>query len=175
MRVGIRRARASDIATLDALAQRAVAEIGRAFYSRRQIVRAVNRMASVDSRLIADGSLYVAELGDTIVGCIGWTPGGSLLPARAGLVEEDLTAEPGSAVLRSLFVEPAHAGRGVARSLFRRCKSDAAKAGFRRMEALASAAAKGPCRRFGFARSRAVRLRFDDGLELVSYHMTLDL
>lgn len=164
----------ADLEALNALARRAVAEIGSRFYTRRQITRAVS-IAHIDPELIGYGTLYVARAADDIVGCGAWSRGGVLVSAGAGILCGQRVASPGSAVLRSLFVQPRHTRQGIASSLFRICLDGAATAGFRRMETLASAAARVPCLRFGFANPQAVCLRFEDGVELVSYHMSMDL
>ena len=175
MSLDFRRAEMADLEALNALARRAVAEIGSRFYTRRQVARAVNGMARIDPELIVEGGLYVARDADDIVGCGAWSRSGVLLSAETTVLCRHRTAGPGSAALRSLFVRPRHTRRGIANSLLRICRDDAQCAGFRRMETLASAAARVPCRRFGFGNERVVCLRFEDGVELASYHMSMDL
>lgn len=74
-------------------------------------------------------------------------------------------------MIRSLFVDPCFARRGLATKLVAQCLNDARNHGFDRIETLASAVSQPVFSAAGFDTLTQVMLRFDDGVELESYHM----
>lgn len=171
----VRCARPADREALTALSRLAAAAIGRHYYTDRQLAAAIDRLAKIDPRLIAEESLYVAVLAEKIIGCGGWSRRGSLV---ADTVSAQLDAPAavqtgGAAALRAFFVHPDYARQGIASALFRCCRKDARRQGFHKLEVLASAAAKQACLHFGFSAAEKKYLRFDDGVELLSYRMSM--
>lgn len=109
-------------------------------YSGEQIEGALQGAFGVDTRLIADGTYFVAEVGGTLVGCGGWSKrktlfGGDNHQSRDAS-ELDPATEP--AKIRAFFVHPDWARKGIGREILARCESEAAVAGFRSFELLAT-------------------------------------
>ena len=173
--VEIRLATLRDVAPLETLAKRSIVALGKDYYSGRQIDKAIDEIADIDTALIEDGTFYVAVVSERIVGCGAWSRCRRLVsgPAASGLPPDVVRAKKGSAVLRCFFVHPDYARQGVAAALFRQCRTAAGKCGYGRLEVLASATARRAFMRFGFSEPEPIRLCFDDGIDLASYRMTL--
>ncbi len=181
-RIVVRRAVSADLEALGALARLSAGTLGRQHYSDRELAVAVEELAVIDPALIEDGTLYVAVSAGCIVGCGGWSRRAGRVAGSVGrqdlapLVEEAGAKDVGAAAsLRAFFIHPGYARRGIAGQLFRRCRDAAKLDGFRRMSVLASATAKPAYLHFGFSELGETVLRFADGVELVSYRMSLNL
>lgn len=110
------------------------------FYSPVQIDAAVRHVFGVDSRLIEDGTYFVATEGAAIVGCGGWSRrrtlyGGDQRPMGAA---DLLDPAKDAARIRAFFVAPEHARRGIARLIYETCETAARSAGFRRLELMST-------------------------------------
>jgi GNAT superfamily N-acetyltransferase len=136
----IRKATLADRAAIERLIAESARALSRGDYSERQIEAAVAAIFGVDTRLILDGTYFVAEGGRGLIGCGGWSRrktlfGGDRYAARdAG--ELDPESEP--AKIRAFFVHPAHARRGVGRAILAACEAEARSSGFRSLELLAT-------------------------------------
>ena len=175
MKLSIRQAFESDHAALLKLARLAGTRIGSQYYSPEQISKAIDEITHIDATLIANGTFFLAELDDALVGCGAWCKGGALLAGAEGMVCESPKADDSAAALRSFFVHPNFARRGIAGALFARCLEEARKSGCCRLEVLASAAARRACHRFGFTNERVEIIQFADGVELQSYRMEMPI
>lgn len=110
------------------------------FYTPRQIESAVRHVFGVDSRLIADGTCFVALDGETIAGCGGWSRrrtlyGGDQRPIGA---DEQLDPAIDAARIRAFFVAPEYARQGIGRKLIEACERAAAAEGFKRLELMST-------------------------------------
>ena len=115
-------------------------QLSREYYSDAQIEAAIALVFGVDSNLIEDGTYFVAESSEGLIGCGGWSRrknlfGGDQYSARdAGYL--DPHSEP--ARIRAFFIHPAHARKGVARAILSRCETEAQAQGFRALELMAT-------------------------------------
>ena len=115
-------------------------QLSREYYSDAQIEAAIALVFGVDSNLIEDGTYFVAESSEGLIGCGGWSRrknlfGGDQYSARdAGYL--DPQSEP--AKIRAFFIHPAHARKGVARAILARCETEAQAHGFRALELMAT-------------------------------------
>lgn len=138
--LSVRPARSDEIGALEALIVASARELSRGYYNARETEAAIAHVFGVDSDLVADGTYLVAEEGDEIVGCGGWSRrrtlfGGDRFAAReSGLLDPAADA----ARIRAFFVAPGHARKGVARTLLAACERAAAAAGFHRMALMAT-------------------------------------
>ena len=141
----IRPATPDDIPSLVLLVRCATRELAGADYTRQQIDSALRGYGTgVDLRLIDDGTYYVAEIDGRIVGAGGW----SFRPAMGpdpidgghpqGVGDERLDPARDAARIRAFFVHPDYARRGIARRILAVCESAAWRAGFRRLELVAT-------------------------------------
>lgn len=136
----VRVAAESDTAELRKLIERSARVLSRGYYTGVETESAIRYVFGVDSTLVADGTYFVAEEGDTLLGCGGWSKrrtlyGGDQRPVGAPELL-DPTREP--ARIRAFFVAPEAARRGVGRSLLDECVKAATGAGFKSLELMST-------------------------------------
>ena len=109
-------------------------------YSAAQVEAALRGAFGLDTQLIADRTYFVAESGDGLVGCGGWSRRRTLYGGDAGPARDAASLDPAhdAARIRAFFVDPAHARRGIGRALLARCEAEGRAAGFRAFELLAT-------------------------------------
>ncbi|MGD9509138.1 MAG: GNAT family N-acetyltransferase [Geminicoccaceae bacterium] len=148
--------------------------LGAAFYSEAQIAGLLAHVDTMDDYLLEESTYYVAESGGIIVASGGWSgrrPGYELVGSEAADAEH-----PARATIRSVFVHPAWAGRGLARRLVTQAEAQARSAGHREMRLTATLAGEPLYRRLGYIATRRATLRFPHGgeAEVVPMRKTLD-
>jgi GNAT superfamily N-acetyltransferase len=138
----IRRATAGDIPALHVLIEASVRVLQAGDYSPAQIEGALGTVFGVDTRLIDDGTYFVAEAGAVLAGCGGWSKRKTLFGADRGAGREDTLLDPSrdAARIRAFFVHPDWARRGIGSRILDACEQDAVRAGFHRFELGATAA-----------------------------------
>src|ERR1700733_8986079 len=137
----VRGALLDDVPGLHALIARSIRELGAADYTAPQIEAALQGAFGVDTGLIRDGTYFVAVTeSDEIVACGGWSRRRTLFgsDARAERDESALDPRKDAAKVRAFFVDPAHARRGLGRTLLERSESEAKSAGFSTLEMMAT-------------------------------------
>jgi GNAT superfamily N-acetyltransferase len=138
--IALRQAAAQDIPELRELINVSVRTLQRGDYSEEQIEGALGTVFGVDTRLIADGTYYVAEAqseaGKVIVGCGGWSKRKTLFGSDQQSGREDSFLDPATdaAKIRAFFVHPDWVRRGIATRILERCEEAGVAAGFRRFE-----------------------------------------
>ena len=140
--VHLRRATAHDIPALRLLIEASVRVLQAGDYAPEQIEGALGTVFGVDSRLIEDGTYFVAEAQGVLAGCGGWSKRRTLFGSDRGPAREDALLDPAvdAARIRAFFVHPDWARRGIGSRILDACEQDAARAGFRRFELGATAA-----------------------------------
>jgi len=114
--------------------------LSRGYYSEEQISAALKSIYGVDSMLIEDGTYFVAERGNTIIGCGGWSKrktlfGGDQFSSRdSGFLDPALEA----AKIRAFFIHPNFARQGIGRAILDRCEAEAASQGFNSLELMST-------------------------------------
>lgn len=105
-------------------------------YSPEQIEGALGTVFGVDTRLIEDGTYFVADAGGVLTGCGGWSKRRTLFGADRGAGREDTLLDPirDAARIRAFFVHPDWSRRGIGSRILEACERDAVRAGFRRFE-----------------------------------------
>lgn len=105
-------------------------------YSPEQIEGALGTVFGVDTRLIEDGTYFVAEAGGVLAGCGGWSKRKTLFGSDHGAGREDSLLDPAvdAARIRAFFVHPDWARRGIGSRILEACEDDAARSGFTRFE-----------------------------------------
>ena len=136
----LRRADLADVPALEALIAASAIGLGVPDYTPRQIAAALEGVFGVDRQLIEDGTYFVAERHGQLIGCGGWSRRATLFGSDAFARRDPRTLDPGTepARIRAFFVHPDHARAGVGRRLLRRCEEEARRAGFTRMELMAT-------------------------------------
>jgi N-acetylglutamate synthase-like GNAT family acetyltransferase len=177
MRVTIRKATLSDIPTLQTLIPESVRVLLGKYHTLQQIEGALGTVFGVDTRLIQDGTYFVAEAGSDIVGCGGWsrrrTPFGSDNAPKKDDALLDPSVEP--ARIRAFFVHPAWARQGIGSRIMRACESAARTDGFTRLELVATVTGELLYRRHGFTAIEHFEVPLPNGAELPVIRMSKDL
>lgn len=127
----LRPGRLADAPDLQTMAERSFATLGRRFYSVREIEGAFRAGVGVDRQLLAQGLYTVAESDSALSGCAAYSMGGHAWPfefppehgRELALLDQPI------AVIRSVFVDPDYAARGVGRRLMSVVEEQAIAAG----------------------------------------------
>lgn len=138
----IRKAVASDVPRLREVIEASVRGLQARDYTPAQIEGALESVYGVDSRLITDGSYFVAEVVEQgsepaqIVACGGWSKRRTLYGGDQFAGREDSLLDPthDAAKIRAFFVHPEWARRGIGTLILEACENAAIAAGFRRLE-----------------------------------------
>ena len=128
-----------DIPRLGRLMESSIRELLAPFLSTEQIEASFSVMG-LDRQLIEDGTYFVVEVGDRVVGCGGWSRratlfGGDHTRGRDARLLDPLS-EP--ARVRAMYTDPAFARRGVGRLILALCERAALREGFGRTELAAT-------------------------------------
>ena len=113
--IKVRTAEISDAAAVQRVLLASYPSLMAKAYDPDLLRRALPLITRPNEKLLGSGTYYVAESGDLVVGCGGWSheePGGS---ART----------PGVAHIRHFAVSANYIGLGIGRAIFDRCEADA--------------------------------------------------
>jgi GNAT superfamily N-acetyltransferase len=142
-KVHIRVAVPADIPVLRSLIDASVRKLQIQDYTSSQIENALQTVFGVDSQLIADGTYLLAEtnpaeagLEPLIAGCGGWSKRKTLYGGDRWAAREDGLLDPfhDAAKIRSFFIHPEWARRGIGSMILDACEAAARSAGFTRLE-----------------------------------------
>ncbi len=135
----IRKAHLDDREAIEQLIVRSARELS-ADYSAEHIEAAIKAVFGVDTKLIQDGTYFVAEDSMKLVGCGGWSKrktlfGGDQFGDRDS---SELDPQTDPARIRAFFVHPDFARRGIARAILSHCEAEARAHGFRSLELMST-------------------------------------
>jgi GNAT superfamily N-acetyltransferase len=159
----IRLASFNDVPELQQLIAISARGLSNGYYTPAQVESAIRYIFGVDSQLIKDGTYYVFEKDNMIVGCGGWSkrrtlyggdqhkqtaaPSSDLTPSPDTLhgttAPQDALLDPTDALLdptldaakiRAFFVHPDYARQGIGSRIMSACEAAAMNAGFTRFE-----------------------------------------
>jgi GNAT superfamily N-acetyltransferase len=163
-----------DVPRLCRLIEQSVRDLSVGYYSDAQIDSALCYVFGPDTQLIADQTYYVVET-DTkdLIAAGGWSRRRTLYGGdqMKGTADPLLDPATDAARLRAFFVHPAWARKGLGRQLFARCAADAARAGFRRLELVATLPGEPLYLALGFAPLERSTVVLPDGETLPVVHM----
>jgi len=136
MQITTRLAKFEDIPELNQLIALSVRGLSTAHYTAAQIESALKYVFGVDTQLILDGTYYVAELNNVIVGCGGWSKRNTLYGGDQHKDNEDPLLDPikDAARIRAFFVHPDHSRKGIGRHIINVCEEAARLNGFTQFE-----------------------------------------
>src|SRR5262252_6377789 len=136
--VSIRIATPQDVPALRELIPVSARALSRGFYTDAE--SAIRHVFGPDSRLIADGTYFVAEEDGVLAGCGGWSRRRTLYGGDQTKSGEEPLLDPATepAKVRAFFVHPDFARRGVGSRILEACVAAARAAGFRRVELAAT-------------------------------------
>ena len=129
-----------DIPALEKLIPLSVRALQSAHYSSAQIEAALGPVFGVDSQLIRDGTYFVVEQQNQIVGCGGWSQRQAMFGGDRHRADDNSLLDPqrDPARIRAFFVHPDFARRGIGRSILVACEAAIQKAGFQSAELVAT-------------------------------------
>jgi len=173
MTIRIRKATAEDAPAIARLIDASVRRLSEGYYTPEEIERSLDRVFGVDSRLIADGTYYVAEVDGAIAGCGGWGRRATLYGGdQAERNDAELDPATDAAKIRAFYVAPAHSRQGIARRLLEVCEDAARESGFRRAELAATLPGVPLYAATGYTGDEEVATDLGDGYELRCVRMT---
>lgn len=166
--VTLRRATPDDLPAICRLIPLAARGLSAGWYSAEQIESAIEYVFGPDSLLIADGTYWIAEADQVLVGCGGWSQRATLYGGdqMKGAADPLLDPKTDAARIRAFFTHPRWARQGIGGSILQRCVEGARAAGFRRLELMATLPGVPLYRHYGFEEAEPVRTRLPDGVEL---------
>ena len=162
----IRLATPADLPALRELIPLSVRALSQAHYSEAQIESAIRYVFGPDTQLISDGTYFVVQTENTVVGCGGWSRRRTLYGGDQMKASEDPLLDPTTeaARIRAFFVHPAWARRGIGSAILEACFSAAREAGFQRLELMATLPGVPLYRAFGFEIAEPVETPLPDGV-----------
>jgi GNAT superfamily N-acetyltransferase len=185
MKITLRLADESDISGLRRLIDASVLGLQAGDYSPVQLQRALNAVYGVDTRLIADGTYFVAEAVSEsdqpsppiIIGCGGWSRRKTLYGGDQFAGREDSLLDPAkdAAKIRAFFVHPAWARRGIGGMILDACEAAARAHGFRRLEMGATLTGVPFYKAKGYAELEKTEAPLGEGLALPIVRMGKDV
>src|SRR5512147_368920 len=175
--VVIRRATESDVPALKELIALSARVLSRGSYSAEETESAIRFVFGPDSRLIADGTYFVAEEDGRLAGCGGWSRRRTLFGGDQMKAAEDPLLDPATdaARIRAFFVHPDFARRGVGSRILEACVEAARAAGFRRLELAATLPGVPLYAARGFRERERLEVPMPDGRRLAVVRMERDL
>ncbi len=165
---GLRLATEDDLPALRELIPLSARALSRGFYSPEQIESAIRFVFGPDSRLIADGTYFVAVEDGRLIACGGWSRRRTLYGGDQMKAADDPLLDPDTepARIRAFFVHPGFARRGLGASILRACLEAARSAGFRRLELAATLPGVPLYEAFGFQTLERLESPLPDGVRL---------
>jgi GNAT superfamily N-acetyltransferase len=175
--VSIRIATPQDVPALRELIPVSARELSRGFYTSAETESAIRHVFGPDSRLIADGTYFVAEEDGVLAGCGGWSRRRTLYGGDQTKSGEEPLLDPATepAKVRAFFVHPDFARRGVGSRILEACLAAARAAGFRRVELAATLPGVPFYAARGFVARERLEAPMPDGRGLPIVRMERDL
>ena len=169
----LRLAAPEDVPELTALIRASVRGLQGGDYTPAQREAALELVYGVDSQLIADGTYFLVQAGDSIVGCGGWSKRHTLYGGDRFAAREDSLLDPrtDAARIRAFFVHPEWARRGIGARILEACESAAIAAGFTRLEMGATLTGVPFYRAKGYREVEALSVPLRDGDSLAIVRM----
>ncbi|MBA3385709.1 MAG: GNAT family N-acetyltransferase [Chthoniobacterales bacterium] len=139
-RFDVRVATVVDIPCIEQLIVVSARKLSRGYYDDQQIEAAIAHIFGVDTTLISDGTYFVAETENRIVGCGGWSQRRKLFGGDQYAARDAPFSEPcmDPARIRAFFVHPGAARTGVGCVLLARCENEARARGHRSAELMST-------------------------------------
>jgi len=170
MSVFIRKAGIDDVLGARTMQMRAMSLTGARYYSRAEIDSFLRHIGTLEEAVVAEGHVFVAlDDEDRVVGSGGWS---RLAPCyarftKAGeIVATGSNPVPGVATVRSMFVAPEHARRGVGRAIMQAVEADAVADGIFLLRLTAMLSAERFYRALGYGGETRGHMRMPDGARL---------
>jgi GNAT superfamily N-acetyltransferase len=155
-----------DLPALRALMTRAIEELQQSFLSPEQVT-ASHQIMGLDTQLVKDRTYFMILDEGALVGCGGWSFRATLFGGDDSIVaREPLPLDPArdAAKIRAMYVDPAHARRGIGKRIMALCEEAARTAGFRRAELMATLAGRPLYEACGYTEIESVEAASREGV-----------
>ena len=175
MEFQLRVANGTDVEAIRKLIAASVRGLAKGIYSYTQIELSIGSVFGVDHQLIEDGTYFVAEVADRIVGCGGWSRRRTLFGASDYAETRNSTLlDPASepAKIRAFFVHPDAARKGIGRAILHRCEGEAIEAGFTAAEMMATLPGVPLYEVCGYEKHESQDVNLPDGETIVCVRMS---
>lgn len=131
-------------------------------------------MMGLDTQLIEDGTYFVVEHDDRLVGCGGWSRRATLLGGDHSAGRDARLLDPASeaARVRAMYTHPDFVRRGVGRRVLSLCEAAAAREGFRSLELVATVAGEPLYLACGFSIVERIEVPTSRGVTIPCARMT---
>jgi GNAT superfamily N-acetyltransferase len=135
----LRIARLEEEAAIEALMQSSIRHFFPHYYDERQVDASLRYVGVPDRDLIGDGTYYVADDGDELIACGGWSRRDKLYSGSDDAGDNRLL-DPAteSAHIRAMFVRPDWGRRGLGRAIIEESEVTAKRARFTAMSLMAT-------------------------------------
>jgi len=170
----VRLAREHDIPELERLIPLSVRGLQASHYSAEQMDAAIGSVFGVDRQLIRDGTYFVVEQTNELIGCGGWSKRKTLFGSdhhQATRDDAELDPRLDAARIRAFFVHPDHARRGVGRAIVEACETAIRAAGFKRIELAATLPGEAFYQACGYRSGAEEEVPLPNGLTIGIVHM----
>lgn len=155
-----------DLPRLRALMTRAIEELQRGFLTPEQVT-ASHQIMGLDTQLVKDRTYFMILDEGQLVGCGGWSFRATLFGGDDSIVaREPLPLDPATdaAKIRAMYVDPAHARRGIGKLIMALCEEAARAAGFGKVELMATLAGRPLYEACGYTEIEAVEATSREGV-----------
>lgn len=163
-----RLAHPDDLPALRSLMQRAIEQLQHGFLSPEQVV-ASHKVMGLDTQLIRDQTYFLVEEDRAIAGCGGWSWRATLYGGDDSIVAREpapLDPSRDAAKVRAMYTNPDFVRRGIGRMVLGLCEDAARKAGFGRVELMATMAGVPLYRACGYLPVESVESRPINGVRV---------
>jgi GNAT superfamily N-acetyltransferase len=174
----IRLAREDDVPALEQLIPLSVRGLQHTHYSDAQMQAAIGSVFGVDRQLIRDGTYFIAERQDKLIGGGGWSKRRTLFGSdHHHAIRDDAELNPlvDAARIRAFFVHPEYARRGVGRAIVARCEQAIRAAGFKCIELASTLPGVEFYQACGYVAGQPEEVPLPNGLSLGIVHMSKHL
>lgn len=163
-----------DVPSLEVLIPLSVRKLHLGYYSSAQIEGALGNVFGVDRQLLEDRTYFIVEREGQLIGAGGWSKRKALFGSDHGRSAPDPPLDPATeaARIRAFFVHPDWARRGVGRALLESCEAAIRKAGFRRIDLVATLAGEPLYTRFSYNVVSRYEVPLPNGLMLPVVRMS---
>ena len=167
-KIQLRLAIMDEVPKLEQLIANSVRGLGAGYYSPEQIESAITHVFGIDTQLILDGTYFVAEIENQIVGCGGWSKRKTLFGGDQAKLNEDNLLDPKTeaARIRAFFIHPDFARRGIGKQIIEACETAAKSAGFQQLELAATLPGEPMYRAVAYEVIERFELSFPNGTSL---------
>ncbi|MFN8378252.1 MAG: GNAT family N-acetyltransferase [Anaerolineae bacterium] len=174
----VRLATLNDVDVLRALIALSARGLNLGDYTPAQVESILRYVYGVDTQLLLDETYYVVEESGIILACGGWSKRKTLYGGDQHKTSaEDNLLDPATdaARIRAFFVHPDWARQGIGSLLMETCEDAARRAGFHKMELMATLTGEYLYARFGFVVVGEEHVTLPDGEIMTVRRMTKDI